>query len=692
MNTLLLEIGSEEIPAGYIIPALKALLANIEKQLKDQRISHGESKYYGTPKRLTIEIKDVAQMQSALTSEVTGPPEKIAYDADGNLTIPGKKFAEKLGIAESEIVLKETKKGKYLSAVVEEDVSDSKDILVNILPTAILATPFPKTMKWGSQDVFFARPVRSICAILGSDVVPFKIGDITSSNKIYGHRFMSPGQIEVTDVSKYSDLLKDAFVIADIEERKALVKTAINEKAKSIDGNILPDEELVNIVTNLIEQPEVTAGKFDDEFLELPDEVLITTMREHQKYFAVTDDSGKLLSNFIVVNNTTAKDMDLVSSGHEKVIRARLADAQFFYRADLERSFDDWRESLKGVMFQAKLGSMYDKSKRVAILAKFIAEKVKRSAEETENIVRAAEICKADLVTFVVDEFPKLQGVIGRIYAENKSENKEVSTAIEEHYKPVRSGGDLPSTITGSILSIADKIDTICGCFSVGQIPTGASDPYALRRQCIGIIQIIQKTGLKISLKSILGESTKLYNIEGDSKDKIVTNVYSFMQSRIDHLLLDDGFSKDIIAAVTSVSVDMLDEVRSKVEVLQKLTAKDDFEPLAVAFKRVVNIIKKADSPDSFDIDQTIFEHDCETNLYDKFKNISSEVTKALEVSDFETSLSQIASLKDSVDDFFDNAMVMADDMKIRNNRLALLTKISDLFANIADFSKITTK
>lgn len=703
MDNLLLEIGTEEIPAGYIEPALKALSSTLLQKMSQARIEHGSSKIFGTPKRLVIRVENVAAKQKSTKTEIIGPPGRVGFDEKGRPTMAAKKFAEKVGVSLSSLTIKETAKGSYLCAKKAERGISTKTLLKNILPEAILSMPFPKTMRWADLDIEFARPIHSTLALLGEDIIRFKLGNIKSGRFTFGHSFMHPGRIKVNASNDYIDLLRTAHVLVDMDERKKCVERDIARVAKSVKGMILPDDELVDIVNNLVEYPIAVVGNFDNVFLELPSEVLITAMREHQKYFAVINKEKKLMPYFIAVNNTTARDMALVAKGHERVIRARLADAQFFYRSDLEISNDERVEKLKGVLFQAKLGSMHEKITRVSQIAEFLAGEVdfgldnKKEVDDLKGqVARAAMLCKADLVSHVVVEFPKLQGIIGRVYAKIAGELPTVSTAIEEHYRPTYSGGLLPETITGAILSIADKIDSICGCFSVGLIPTGASDPYALRRQGIGIIQIMCDKGFSFSLKEMIEKSLSLFRTKGTQRtNDTVQNVYTFLQNRIAHLLAEEGYSKDVIAAIIGVSIDNIPDVWNRVVALEKLKAEPDFEPLAVTFKRVVNIIKKSGNIETAgkgrDVNEKLFEHKSESALYNAYKKVEKKVSDQMDKGFFEQALLDIASLRDSVDAFFDSVMVMAENKEIRNNRIALLGHIAALFGMFADFSKIST-
>jgi glycyl-tRNA synthetase beta chain len=696
MNTLLLEIGTEEIPAGYIVPALEALSATLSKKLTEARIEHGGSQIYGTPRRLTVIVEDIAPKQQSVKSEVIGPPAKIGFDENGKPTMAAQKFAEKVGVPLGRLAVKDTPKGAYLAAEKSERGLATQTLLKEILPQVILATPFPKKMRWADLDIEFARPIHTILALLGKSVVAFKLGNLKSSRYTCGHSFMAPAKIKLDNPDEYLDKLRAAHVVADMAERKKILEERIAVVARELGGNILPDEELVDINNNLVEYPIPVAGKFDTEFLEVPDEVLINAMREHQKYFAVVDRNNKLMPCFIAVNNTVARDLALSATGHERVIRARLADAQFFYQGDLEVTNDERVEKLKKVLFQEELGTVFEKCERVAKTAEVLAASTNNGDELNSQVSRAARLSKSDLVSQVVGEFPKLQGVMGRIYAGIAGEAADVAAAIEEHYRPVYSGAPLPETLVGAILSIADKMDSICGCFSVGLIPTGASDPYALRRQGIGIIQIMNDKGLSFPLRELIRCSLEQFSGKsGSDIGELVEKVYTFLRNRISHLLAEEGFSKDVIGAIVSVSVDDVPNVRNRVAALESLKARPDFEPLAVGFKRVVNIIKKsgqhAEGAGPEAVDPMLFEHESEGALFEEFKAIDQKVTDAMAKESFDQALVEIASLRDVVDRFFDGVMVMAEDTGIRRNRLALLGQIAALFGKFADFSKLST-
>ena len=696
MGKLLLEIRTEEIPAGYIEPALDAISSFLLKKLNDKRISHGNAATYGTPRRLAVEIEDVAQKQTPVTVEMMGPPQRVGFDENGSPTLAAQKFAEKVGLSLGKIKIKDTRKGRYLYAEKTEKGLSTKTLLKEMLPEAILAVPFPKTMRWADLHIQFARPIQSILCLLGKDIVSFRLENLKSGRYTYGHSFMAPGRIRISTPEEYSGKLRSAYVLADIQERKQRVEKEIEKAATLVGGKVLPDGELMDIVKNLIEYPAVITGRFDDDFLELPREILITAMREHQKYFAVIDQDDNLMPYFVAVNNTPAKDMELVARGHERVLRARLKDAQFFYRCDVGDPAEKWQKKLHGVLFQAELGSMAAKVDRVRQLTGYLADSAGTDADTKTHAIRAAKLCKGDLVSQAVGEFPKLQGIMGRVYASVKGEGDAVAVAIEEHYRPTYSGGALPETDAGALLAISDKLDTLCGCFSIGLIPTGTSDPYALRRQGIGVIQIMLDKHYTFSLKDAVNQSLSYYGGERAPDNNDTTDqVMSFIRSRVVQLLADDGYPKDVISAVVAISLDPISNVWNRVKALAALKSEPDFEPLAIAFKRVVNIIKQAKQNDVLDpefvLDPSLFQDESETSLYDAYTRVRDRVYEHLAAEQHGQALVEIASLRCFVDDFFDGVMVLTDEIQLRKNRLALLNQISNLFERIADFSKIST-
>jgi len=692
MDSLLLEIGTEEIPAGYIEPALDWLATTLSHKLREARIEHGEIATYATPLRLSVYVKNVHAHQQPQVSEIMGPPKNIGFMEDGKPAVAAKKFAEKAGISVNDIQIKETSKGMYLFAEKIEKGVSSRAFLSKILPEIILAVPFPKTMRWADLSISFARPIQSILAILGDKTIPFTVGNTKSSGTSFGHRFTHPGKVKIPSPDTYVKYMKSAGVIVDVARRKKMIEEKISGIAEKLGGIVVPDKELIDIVTHLVEYPAVVSGHFDSEYLELPDEVLITAMREHQKYFAVKSKSGKLLPHFVVVNNTRVKSPKKAAKGHERVLRARLADAKYFYTNDAKESMDTFVGKLKGILFQAKLGSLYEKIERVQKIAMSISDQAGGGEDLKARVSRASWLSKADLVSQVVNEFPKLQGVMGRVYARLAGEEDNTAIAIEEHYRPTYSGGPLPRTTEGAIVAIADKMDSICGCFSADLIPTGASDPYALRRQGIGILQIMADRKFTFSIRSLIEESANLFKGKCDTDaHHVARTVHDFLRDRLTHLLIEKGYTKDTISSIVSVSIDNIPDVWKRARALEQLRSKPDFEPLAVTFKRVVNIIKKTDASDVGNVHASLFQDASETALHTAYEQVKEKVFNGLDQGDFDRALLDIASLKNYVDDFFDGVMVMDEDINIRRNRLGLLKSIETLFKNFADFSKIST-
>ncbi len=697
MKTLVVEILTEEIPAGYIIPALEAMAGLMDLKLASARIEHGPMATFATPRRLALMVHDTAERQRSMTQEVIGPPKAVSFDAGGRPTKAAEGFARSQGVSVNRLTVKTTPKGDYVCVKKTERGQASRRLLQSIIPDVVTAIPFPKSMRWADLGLSFARPIHSILALFGDELVSFKLENIQSGRRTAGHRFMHPKSITIRHASEYPSALRSVYVAVDVKERKQMIQEAINKTAQKLGGEAIADEDLLETVTHLVEYPAVSAGTFAKAFLKIPREVLITAMREHQKYFAVVSRDHQLLPCFIAVNNTPAKDMAVVSEGHERVIRARLEDARFFFETDTKLPFHDMVERLKGVLFQAKLGTMFDKVTRVQQLVRHIST---LTVPELEGAVsRAAWLCKADLTSQMVNEFPKLQGVMGRVYSTLSGEPEAVARAIEEHYLPAYAGGPLPETIAGALLSMADKLDTICACFGVGLVPTGATDPYALRRQAIGIVQIMWAKTLSVSLEELIRKGLGLLHEKIlENPGQIAHQIVTFFQHRIEYLLAEQGFPKDVIGAVVSSSIDDVPGVLKRTRALSHLKTKPDFEALAVAFKRVVNIIKKARQPEDIAPDQpvaktdsSLFQEPCERVLYEAFQRVRQETSEDLERGNFDRALLTVSTLKDPVDGFFDGVMVLAEDQRLRQNRLALLGEIADFFATFADFSKIST-
>ncbi|MDO8446755.1 MAG: glycine--tRNA ligase subunit beta [Deltaproteobacteria bacterium] len=687
LKELFLEIGTEEIPAGFVPKALEEMDALIRKELSSLRIKHGDVKTFGTPRRLVLSVSNVAEMQEDISIQVMGPAKKAAFDDKGNLTKAAEGFARSQGVDVSDLKVVETPKGEYLAVQKEEKGRPVADLLEEILPRLISSISFRKSMRWRDLDVRFARPIHWIVALFGFDVIPFSFGEVKSGNESRGHRFMAPASFKVSGLADYLDKTEKGFVIVDHEKRKAIIREQVHKLASSSNGLVIEDKELLDTVAFLVEYPVALLGSFEGEFLNLPKDVLITAMRKHQKYFSLVDKDGILLPHFIAVSNTAAKDIDVVRKGNERVLRARLSDAAFFYNEDKKIPLEKRVEKLKGVVFQAKLGTVYEKMERFKSITLFLADILKPEVKET--VSRAAYLCKADLVTGMVGEFPELQGIMGREYARVANEDAEVAAAIYDHYLPRFAEDGVPVSDAGAILSIADRIDTICGCFGIGQIPTGATDPFALRRHTIAIINIILTRNYRISISMLADKAIELLSgkITRPAED-VKKEVMEYIRVRVMNLLTGDGYPADVVDAVLSANFD--DIVRSAriVRALSEIKKRPDFEPLAIAFKRAGNITRGTARTT---VDSSLFQHQAERVLYDSSSMVRVTVPKLTLQEDFDSALIEVSTLKGPVDAFFDGVMVMDKDEKIKNNRLALLWGVSDIFSGFADFSKITT-
>ncbi len=688
-QTLYIEIGTEEMPAGYIQPALEWMSAWMAKFLDENRIAHGEPSVAGTPRRLVLNIPGVAEAQQAVSIEIVGPPKSAAYDAEGKPTKAAEGFAKGQGVGVADLGIKLTPKGEYLCVSKEEAGLAAREIIERALPDFIARIPFPKSMHWSSYSVTFARPVQWIAAMLGNEVLECSYALVRSGKKSMGHRFMSPVWIEVKDFESHRDNLRKNYVILDIAERRELIRQGADKAAAEVGGKILADDELLDEVTQLVEFPQPLVGRFEDKYLELPPELLITVIKKHQRYFAVTDGAGALLPYFVTIANIVPRDFSVVAAGNARVVRARLEDARFYYGEDQKVRLDDRVEHLKGVVFHSKIGTSFEKMERFSELALMLAERV--AGDRMAEVRRAAKLCKADLVSGVVGEFPELQGIMGKTYARLQGEREAVCEAIYEHYLPNRSGGPVPQRIEGALLSIADKIDTIAACFGVGLLPTGTTDPFALRRQTLGIIRIVLETPLRISLGDLLDRALKLLSHKlTQPAENVKQNIAAFFEGRLHHYLASsgEGFSPDVIDAALASGIDDLLESVEKTKALARFTLRPDFAALAAAFKRVANIIK---APETAPVDVSLFNSPAEGVLFNELIKAEEAAGAMLARSDFAGALEAMAQLKPMIDSFFDSVLVMDSDESVRRNRLALLTRTRAFFNRMADFRKIQT-
>jgi len=682
---LFLEIGTEEIPAGFLPKAMADMERMIRKELEGAKLGFGTIRTFATPRRMALAVSDVIEEQPTLRTEAMGPAKQIAFDADGNPTKAAIGFARGQGVDVSELKLVQTDKGEYLFAAKEETGRPTAELLTEILPRLVAGIPFKKSMRWKDLDVRFARPMHWIVALYGGTVVPFGYGILQSGDRSRGHRFMAPQEFAVTGCDDWLEQCRKHCVSADQVERKATIRSQVEATGQAAGGKTALDETLLEEVTYLVEDPTPLCGSFEEKYLQLPRELLVTSMRSHQRYFTVEDASGKLLNKFITVSNTRPEDPSVVIKGNERVIRARLSDAMFFWEEDQKVKLESHLDDLKNVIYQAKLGSSFEKVERFTAIAAGLAERFEPAAVELTR--RAAQLAKCDLETKMVYEFPELQGIMGREYARLEKENERVALAIHEHYLPTEAGGTLPSDNVGAFVSLADKIDTICGCFGVGLIPTGSADPYALRRSAIGILNIILERGYSVSIPALVEQSLGLLEAKlTRPRAEVQQDVVEFIRLRLVNMLTTRGFAADVVDAVLAARFDEPGDAVARVEALAKLKSAADFEPLAVAFKRVGNIIKGGVSEP---VAEALFEADCERALAKAVGTARQTVTSQVGNGDYAAALQTIAGLRQPVDAFFDGVMVMVEDEKVKTNRLALLTAVAGLFSDIADFGKI---
>ena len=687
MKELLLEIGTEEIPAGFIPQALMDLESLAKKELEVSRIDFKGIKTLGTPRRLVLVIESVSEKQRDEETKKIGPSKQSAFDEKGNPTKAAIGFAKGQSVPVESLTPVQTEKGEYVCAVKKESGKPTAELLSSFLPKWVLSIPFQKSMKWADVPIRFARPIHWIVALFGGEIVPFEVGNIRSGNMTYGHRFMHSGPIAVKDFKSYLQKIREAFVIVDPVERKKRIEDEMIREGAKVSGRVLKDEELLNEVNFLVEYPVALCGTFDNKFLSLPRAILVHSMKEHQRYFPLVDDHGTLLPHFVCISNINPKNREVVVKGNEKVLRARLSDAAFFFEDDLKIPLEKRVEQLKKVVFQAKLGTSYEKVMRFRQLALWMTERIDPKLQEMAG--RTSLLCKADLVTGMVGEFPKLQGIIGREYALLSKEKPEVAEAIYEHYLPAFAGDRLPSSPIGDIVSIADKMDTIVGCFGVGLVPTGTADPFGLRRQALGIIRIILEKKYSISLRGLIEESEKQLKEKMERPiEQVKEEVLDFFRVRYQNFLLDKEYPFDVTDAVLSISFDELLDVQGRIDALKKAKEWKDFESIVIGFKRAMNILKGLVS--MREINPPLFSEPVEKNLYQSFLKAKEKIAPLLNKRDYEAVLLEMTQMKKPIDDFFDGVMVMVEDEAIRNNRLALLDDIGKLFLRIADFSKLT--
>ena len=686
-NYLLLEIGVEELPSRFGQTTLDQIENNLSKLLKEERVNFDNIDKYATPRRLTFVIKNLADKASDLEEEVKGPAKKIAVDEEGNFTKPALGFMKSKGLDPENVYFKQVGNAEYLFGTIKQSGKETAEILKNIIPTAIKNVTFPKAMRWGGKNMRFARPIRWMVALLNDIVLDVNLEGIKASNVTKGHRFLGEREFEVNSVEDYFEKLEKNYIILDQHKRKAMIKEQAIEVANSLGGEVELDDDLLEEITFLVEYPTAFYGEFEEDYVKLPKEVVTTPMKEHQRYFPVSKD-GKLLPYFIAVRNGDSHRIDIVKAGNEKVLKARLADALFFYKEDTKKPLESFVDKLQTVVFQAKLGTVYDKSLRIDKLSQTILNELNMS-ESAKNTQRAAKLCKADLVTNMVFEFTELQGIMGRDYAKVGGENEEVCQAIFEHYLPRYAGDILPETNAGIALSIADKLDSIAGFFAIGIKPSGSQDPYALRRQALGILSILLDKKLSVNFNNLINAALDNYSNLEFNKEEVASQIVEFFVERVKNLFKDLGIRYDVIDAVLNNNLNDISDIHTRALELNRWLQKDELVEMLTAFNRVSTLAQKA----TIDIvKEELLKEDAEIKLYNGFKEIKSNVESLLVDKKYNQALDAFATLRPLVDNLFDNVMVMDKDESVKENRLGLLKQIYSTMLTICDLSKIVYK
>ncbi len=690
MADLLFEIGAEEIPAGFAPAALQQLEQDLSRLLDEARLGHGEVRAVGTPRRLAVWARDVAARQADAVTQALGPPVAQAFDAAGNPTPAAAGFARSQGVEVAALERVDSPKGPRLAVTRVEKGRKADQVLPGILERLVAGLRFRKAMRSRSDDVTFARPVRWLVALLGGKPLAVRYGSIRSGKTTSGHRFLAPKAIALTgSPDDYVARLRKAFVIVDPAERRAAVEKELARACKRAGGVQRPDEPLVDQVTWLVEHPTAIAGSFEKSNLELPPEVVVSEMRNHQRYFAVVDGKGRLTNRFVAVSGTAVKDPAVARHGYERVLRARLADARFFFEEDRKRRLADRIEDLGRRTYQARLGSELDRVHRIGAVASELARAIGRE-DLVEEVLEVARLCKTDLTTGMVGEFPELQGTMGGHYARLEGLRPAVAEAIEDHYKPVGASEDMPRSDLGALVGVADRLHQLVGIVGVGEKATGAADPYGLRRAAIAVLRIVQARGWHLSLAAAVERTLDALSGVRLSADRAVvaSQVNDFLRGRL-RALWADAFEGDLVDAVLAAGFDDVVDARRRLEALASIKARPDFVPLAVAFKRVANIREKAGEGASAEVDRALVEAGAEAALLEAVERVEGEVAGLRKARDYAGVLRAVASLEPAVARTFDEVLVMADDPAVRANRLGLLKRVSDLFADVADFRKI---
>lgn len=684
----LLEIGVEELPAAYIGNALEQMKKNAIKLFKEEKVKYEDIEVYATPRRLTMIVKNIEENKGVEQLKIKGPTKRISFDDNGNPTKALLGFMKSQNVDQSDIDIIDFKGEEYVYASVTKEAKSLVEIIQLNMADFIKSINFPKTMRWGGKNIRFARPIRWIVSILDDQIVEFDLEGIPISNITKGHRFLGSSNIEIDHVLNYMDLLRENYVIVDQEERREIIEFGSEQLVREKGGRILKDEDLLEEITHLVEYPTPLIGKIKEEYLALPIDVVATPMKEHLRYMPVVDDNNRLKPYFITIRNGDEQYLDIVTKGNEKVLGARLEDAKFFFEEDTKSPLEDYVENLKTITFQEKLGTLFDKTLRIQKLSEKIGDYLEVGEQTKDNLNRSSYLSKADLASKMVIEFTELQGKMGMEYANVSGENEIVSLAIYEQYLPRFSDDELPSTTAGSILSITDKLDTIAGLFAIDIKPTGSQDPFALRRSALGIINIIIDKKLNLPLKEIIDYALYIYVEENGlafDYNKTKNQVLEFFRGRIRNMFLDLDMRYDVIDAVLNSKTDDIYDIKIRIDKLNEWLNNKDAEGILNSFNRISTLAEKTESSE---VKRDLLDKE-ELQLYDNYNSIEERFITNIKRKEYNKALDILASLTESIDDYFENVMVMVEDEEIKENRLALLRKIYDSMLMVCDLSKI---
>jgi glycyl-tRNA synthetase beta chain len=687
VRPFLLEIGCEELPARFIRPAKEGLMKLVSEGLEGLRVGHGEIKVFGTPRRITLIALDVEEKQKETVTLKFGPPAERAYDAEGKPLAPALGFARSQGVDVSELKIRNKDSARLICVEKVERGRETREVLAALLPEAIGRMPFQKKMRWGGGTFEFGRPIHWVVALFGGDVIPFEVAGVSSGRLSRGHRFLSVGNVEITDISHYVEAMRGCSVIVDEEERRAVMMEQIRAIEESTGAKAVADEDLLTEIEYITELPHGLMGTFETSYLELPRAVLVNVMKGHQRYIPLERADGTLMAGFIFFANTIPVSPGEVVRGNEKVLRARLADARFFFEEDRRTKLDTLYARLIAVMFHKRLGSLHDKAERVRRLGVFLASCLGLSLRE--KVERAATLIKADLLTHMVGEFPELQGTMGRIYAEYQGEDRAVAQAIEEHYFPTGTDAILPASDLGALMALADKMDSLIAFFSVGITPTGNLDPFALRRQALGSIKIAIDREYHVPLGRLIEEG---YHALAGTKEKVPLETVKeglseFIATRFKFFMMEEGHNQEFINTVLPALAEDIYDGYARLRALESQPSIEDFRRLMVGFKRVYNITKNKTGGEQ--IDPSFFEQAEERALFGLFEEKKGLFRQEMEKRDYRDAITVLVGFKETIDNYFDKVFVMVEDEKVKANRLALLAAIKDMFLQYGDFSKI---